>query len=131
MIRKTQHIKCLIATLSLSLFSSLPVRAVDIMDTAVESGTSSTLLEAVKAADLVNSLKGVESFTVFAPTDEAFAALPEGTHEDLLKPESEDQLVAILTYHVVPGNVMSGDIAGKKNGCRNRLGSYSGSRRHV
>ena len=65
------------------------------------------------AARLVETLKGDGPFTVFAPTDEAFAALPAGTVEDLLKPENKDQLVAILTYHVVPGKVMSSDIAGK------------------
>ena len=73
-----------------------------------------TLVAAVQAAGLVDTLKGEGPFTVFAPTDEAFAALPEGTVENLLKPENKDQLVAILTYHVVPGKVMSSDIAGKK-----------------
>ncbi len=86
----------------------------DIVDTAVSAGTFGTLVAAVKAADLVPTLKGDGPFTVFAPTDEAFAALPEGTVENLLKPENKDQLVAILTYHVVPGKIMSGDIAGKK-----------------
>jgi uncharacterized surface protein with fasciclin (FAS1) repeats len=65
---------------------------------------------AVEAAGLVETLKGEGPFTVFAPTDEAFAALPEGTVEDLLKPENKDKLAAILTYHVVPGKVMSGDL---------------------
>ena len=68
----------------------------------------------MKAAGLVDTLKGEGPFTVFAPTDEAFAKLPAGTVEDLLKPENKDKLVAILTYHVVPGKVMSGDIAGKE-----------------
>ena len=63
---------------------------------------------------MVETLKGEGPFTVFAPTDEAFAKLPEGTVEDLLKPENKEQLVAVLTYHVVPGKVMSGDIAGKE-----------------
>jgi len=85
----------------------------DIVDTAIEAGQFETLVAAVQAADLVDTLKGEGPFTVFAPTDEAFAALPEGTVEDLLKPENKDQLAAILTYHVVPGKVMSGDIAGK------------------
>lgn len=85
----------------------------DIVDTAIEAGQFETLVAAVQAADLVDTLKGDGPFTVFAPTDEAFAALPEGTVEDLLKPENKDQLAAILTYHVVPGKVMSGDIAGK------------------
>lgn len=85
----------------------------DIVDTAVGAGSFNTLVAAVTAAELVETLKGEGPFTVFAPTDEAFAALPEGTVEDLLKPENKDQLVAVLTYHVVPGKVMSGDIAGK------------------
>jgi len=85
----------------------------DIVDTAVSAGSFNTLVAAVTAADLVETLKGEGPFTVFAPTDEAFAALPEGTVDDLLKPENKDQLVAVLTYHVVPGKVMSGDIAGK------------------
>ncbi|MEL7466068.1 MAG: fasciclin domain-containing protein [Pseudomonadota bacterium] len=88
----------------------------DIVDTAVGAGSFNTLVAAVQAADLVETLKSPGPFTVFAPTDEAFAALPEGTVETLLKPENKDQLVAILTYHVVPGKVMSGDIAGKKLG---------------
>ncbi len=86
----------------------------DIVDTAVANGSFTTLVAAVKAAGLVETLKGDGPFTVFAPTDEAFAALPEGAVENLLKPENKDQLVAILTYHVVSGKVMSGDIAGKK-----------------
>jgi uncharacterized surface protein with fasciclin (FAS1) repeats len=84
--------------------------AKDIVDTAVGAGTFTTLVAAVEAAGLVETLKGEGPFTVFAPTDEAFAALPAGTVEDLLKPENKDKLVAILTYHVVPGKVMSGDL---------------------
>jgi len=83
----------------------------DIVDTAVGAGSFETLVAAVQAAELVDTLKGDGPFTVFAPTDEAFAALPEGTVETLLKPENKDQLVAILTYHVVPGKVMSGDLS--------------------
>ncbi|MEO1140183.1 MAG: fasciclin domain-containing protein [Pseudomonadota bacterium] len=83
----------------------------DIVDTAVEAGSFTTLVAAVQAADLVDTLKGDGPFTVFAPTDDAFAALPEGTVEDLLKPENKDQLTAILTYHVVPGKVMSTDLS--------------------
>ncbi len=83
----------------------------DIVDTAVGAGTFTTLVAAVQAAGLVDTLKGDGPFTVFAPTDEAFAALPEGTVETLLKPENKDQLVAILTYHVVSGKVMSGDLS--------------------
>ena len=83
----------------------------DIVDTAVSAGSFETLVAAVQAAGLVDTLKGDGPFTVFAPTDEAFAALPEGTVENLLKPENKDQLAAILTYHVVPGKVMSGDLS--------------------
>jgi len=83
----------------------------DIVDTAVEAGNFTTLAAALEAAGLVETLKGEGPFTVFAPTDEAFAALREGTVETLLEPENRDQLTAILTYHVVPGKVMSGDLS--------------------
>ncbi|MGG7644759.1 fasciclin domain-containing protein [Rhodovulum sp. YNF3179] len=83
----------------------------DIVDTAVEAGSFETLVAAVQAAGLVETLKGEGPFTVFAPTDDAFAALPEGTVESLLEPGNKDQLTAILTYHVVPGKVMSGDLS--------------------
>jgi len=89
-------------------------RAADIVDTAVAAGNFTTLVAAVKAAGLVETLKGPGPFTVFAPTDAAFAALPAGTVETLLKPENKAKLVSILTYHVLPGRVMSADIAGKK-----------------
>ena len=81
----------------------------DIVDTAIAAGSFTTLVTAVQAADLVDTLKGDGPFTVFAPTDEAFAKLPDGTLEDLLKPENKDKLQAILTYHVVPGKVMAAD----------------------
>ncbi|MGR3600469.1 MAG: fasciclin domain-containing protein [Heliomarina sp.] len=83
----------------------------DIVDTAVEAGSFETLVAAVEAAGLVETLKGPGPYTVFAPTDEAFAALPEGTVEGLLEPENKDQLVSILTYHVVPSKVMSTDLS--------------------
>ena len=86
----------------------------DIVDTAVEAGQFKTLVAAVQAADLVDTLKSEGPFTVFAPTDAAFAKLPDGTVENLLKPENKDQLVAVLTYHVVSGKIMSSDIAGTK-----------------
>jgi uncharacterized surface protein with fasciclin (FAS1) repeats len=86
----------------------------DIVDVAVGAGKFNTLVTAVKAAGLVDTLKGEGPFTVFAPTDEAFAKLPAGTVENLLKPENKAQLVKILTYHVVPSKIMSKDIAGKK-----------------
>ncbi len=84
--------------------------AKDIVDTAVAAGDFKTLVAAVKAAGLVDTLKGPGPFTVFAPTDAAFAKLPAGTVEDLLKPENKDKLVAILTYHVVAGDVMAKDV---------------------
>jgi transforming growth factor-beta-induced protein len=82
----------------------------DIVDTAVAAGDFNTLATALKAAGLVDTLKGPGPFTVFAPSDEAFAKLPPGTLDDLLKPENHDKLVAILTYHVVPGKVMAKDV---------------------
>ena len=86
----------------------------DIVDTAVAAGSFTTLVTAVKAAGLVETLKSPGPFTVFAPTDEAFAKLPKGTVEDLLKPENKAKLAKILTYHVTAGKVMAADIAGKK-----------------
>ncbi len=82
----------------------------DIVDTAVAADSFKTLVAAVKAAGLVDTLKGEGPFTVFAPTDEAFAKIPKETLESLLKPENKDKLVAILTYHVVPGKVMAADV---------------------
>ncbi len=82
----------------------------DIVAVASSAGSFKTLVAAVKAAGLVETLQGKGPFTVFAPTDEAFAKLPPGTVEDLLKPENKDKLVAILTYHVVPGKVMAADV---------------------
>ena len=82
----------------------------DIVDVAVGAGQFNTLAAALQAADLVDTLKGDGPFTVFAPTDDAFAKLPEGTVESLLKPENRDKLVSILTYHVVPGNVYAADV---------------------
>lgn len=82
----------------------------DIVDTAASAGSFKTLVAAVQAAGLVETLKGDGPFTVFAPTDEAFAKLPAGTVESLLLEENKDKLVAILTYHVVAGNVMAADV---------------------
>ena len=86
----------------------------DIVDTAVAAGSFKTLVAAVQAAGLVETLKGKGPFTVFAPTDEAFAKLPAGTVESLLKPENKDKLIAVLTYHVVPGKVLASDVVGLK-----------------
>ena len=83
----------------------------DIVDTAVAAGSFNTLVAAVQAADLEATLRSEGPFTVFAPTDEAFAKLPPGTVENLLKPENKSQLQAVLTYHVVPGKVMAADAA--------------------
>ena len=82
----------------------------DIVAVAAGAGNFKTLVTAIKAAGLVETLQGKGPFTVFAPTDEAFAKLPEGTVADLLKPENKAKLVAILTYHVVPGKVMAADV---------------------
>ena len=108
----------LIAGLALLTFAS-PVFAADkdIVDTAVGAGSFKTLVAAVKAADLVETLKGDGPFTVLAPTDEAFKKLPAGTVEMLLKPENKDKLVALLTYHVIPAKAMAADVVkldGKK-----------------
>jgi uncharacterized surface protein with fasciclin (FAS1) repeats len=105
MIRRT-----LFAFAAATTFGSAAL-ANDIVDTAVGAGSFTTLVAAVQAAGLVDTLKGEGPFTVFAPTDDAFAALPEGTVENLLLPENRDTLVSILTYHVVAGKVMSGDLS--------------------
>jgi uncharacterized surface protein with fasciclin (FAS1) repeats len=100
-----------VAAIGLTL-SSVDTRAAqkDIVETAVNAGQFKTLAAALGAANLVTTLKGSGPFTVFAPTDAAFAKLPAGTVENLLKPENKDQLVAILTYHVVPGKVTAADV---------------------
>lgn len=120
MLRRT-----LLATLAVIplAFGTVAAKAADIVDTAISAGSFETLVAAVQAAGLVDTLKGEGPFTVFAPTDEAFAKLPDGTVEDLLKPENKDQLIAVLTYHVIPGKVMSGDIAGKKTMVKTVQGS--------
>tara|TARA_B100001093_G_scaffold280900_1_gene268343 strand:- start:131 stop:622 length:492 start_codon:yes stop_codon:yes gene_type:complete len=99
--------------LSLSSTSFAGGHSKDIVDTAVDAGSFQTLVAAVTAADLVEVLKGDGPFTVFAPVDDAFKALPGGTLETLLKPENKEQLAGILTYHVLAGKVMAADIAGK------------------
>jgi len=119
------------ATLLLAVFLMSPVSAghhgemkaqkADIVEVAVSAGDFTTLAAALEAAGLVGTLQGDGPFTVFAPTDAAFAKLPAGTVETLLKPENKDQLIAILTYHVVPGKVTAADVvtldrAGTVNG---------------
>ena len=86
----------------------------DIVDTAVAAGSFGTLVAAVTAAGLVDTLKSEGPFTVFAPSDDAFAKLPAGTVEELVKPENKDKLTAILTLHVLSGKVMAADCAGHK-----------------
>jgi uncharacterized surface protein with fasciclin (FAS1) repeats len=88
----------------------------DIVDTAVDAGSFNTLVAAVQAAGLVDALKADGPYTVFAPTDEAFAKLPAGTVDNLLKPENIEQLRAVLTYHVVPGKIMAKDVTKMSNG---------------
>jgi uncharacterized surface protein with fasciclin (FAS1) repeats len=103
-----------LAVCILAFHTSTSARAGDIVDVAASNPDFSTLVAAVKAAGLVDTLKSEGPFTVFAPTNEAFAKLPAGTVEDLLKPENKEKLVAVLTYHVVAGKVMAADVkAGK------------------
>ncbi|MEM1382445.1 MAG: fasciclin domain-containing protein [Pseudomonadota bacterium] len=103
--------------------TSAPAPQADIVDTAVAAGQFNTLVAAVQAAGLVDTLKSPGPFTVFAPTDDAFAKLPEGTVESLLQPENREQLTAILTYHVIAGEVMSADLVGKKLAAKTVQGS--------
>jgi len=111
-----------LAVLAISSILAAPVVAgsygkqKDIVDTAVDAGSFNTLVAAVTAAELVDALKADGPFTVFAPTDAAFAKLPAGTVENLLKPENRDQLIAILTYHVVPGKFMASDVTSMSGG---------------
>ncbi len=105
-------ITMLAATIALATSVSALASEKDIVDTAVEAGQFKTLAAALEAAGLVSTLKGAGPFTVFAPTDEAFAKLPAGTVENLLKPENKQQLTEILTYHVVLGKVMAADVVG-------------------
>ena len=113
MINLKRFAVAVVATIPMTL-GIMSAKADDIVDTAIAAGQFNILVAAVQAADLVDVLKSDGPFTVFAPTDEAFAALPAGTVESLLLPENKDKLVAVLTYHVVPGKIMSTDIAGKK-----------------
>src|ERR1019366_512640 len=99
-----------VLSLSLGAFARAEAKSMDIVDTAVSMGSFKTLAAALHAAGLLDTLKGNGPFTVFAPTDEAFAKLPAGTLADLLKPENKEKLVAILTYHVVPGNVLAAQV---------------------
>jgi len=105
------------------LVAAGPAAAADLVETAVSNGSFKTLTAALQAAGLVETLKGKGPYTVFAPTDEAFKKLPAGTVENLLKPENKAQLAKVLTYHVVAGNVMSGDLKGKTTNAKTVEGS--------
>ena len=105
------------------LVAASPAAAADLVETAVSNGSFKTLTAALQAAGLVETLKGKGPYTVFAPTDEAFKKLPAGTVETLLKPENKAQLAKVLTYHVVAGNVMSGDLKGKTTNTKTVEGS--------
>jgi uncharacterized surface protein with fasciclin (FAS1) repeats len=113
MMHATRFLSTIVIVSGLALSATAGL-AKDIVDTAIGNENFTTLVAALKAAGLVDILKGDGPFTVFAPTNAAFAKLPAGTLENLLKPENKDQLIAVLTYHVVSGKVMSGDLAGKK-----------------
>ena len=112
-----QFVRASIAALALASVVVLPARAQekDIVDTAVAAGSFKTLAAALQAAGLVETLKGAGPFTVFAPTDEAFAKLPAGTVENLLKPENKEKLKAVLTYHVVAGKVTAAQVTKLKS----------------
>ncbi|HXV82544.1 MAG TPA: fasciclin domain-containing protein [Candidatus Binatia bacterium] len=127
-------IGALALTLSFGLFGPVKAESMpdkDIVEIAVSAGSFDTLVAAVEAAGLVDTLKGEGPLTVFAPTDEAFAKLPEGTVENLLKPENKDKLTAILTYHVVPGRVTASEVvnlssAPSVNGREIRISAQNG-----
>lgn len=112
-----------VAFASSMAFAGTAAQADDIVEIAAGNGSFNTLVAAVQAAGLVATLKSDGPFTVFAPTDEAFAALPAGTVETLLLPENKDQLIAILTYHVVPGEVMAADVMNKQTSATTVEGS--------
>jgi uncharacterized surface protein with fasciclin (FAS1) repeats len=114
--KKLNYLLASILVLSASLFAADQSMAKkDIVDTAVAAGQFNTLAKALQAAGLVDTLKGKGPFTVFTPTDEAFAKLPAGTIDELLKPENKEKLVSILTYHVVSGAVSSKKVATMKS----------------
>ncbi|MCC2653509.1 MAG: Nex18 symbiotically induced protein [Microvirga sp.] len=115
--------KYIAGALAAMLAAATPAAAADIVETAVSNGSFKTLTAALQAAGLVETLKGNGPYTVFAPTDEAFKKLPAGTVENLLKPENKAQLQKVLTYHVVAGNVMSGDLKGKTTDAKTVQGS--------
>ena len=106
------YLLLIISSLSFAGISKADGHKPDIVETAVEAGSFNTLIKAVTAAELVQTLKGKGPFTVFAPSDEAFSALDSDLLSDLLKPENKNKLAGILTFHVLSGKVMSTDISG-------------------
>src|SRR5512145_2653042 len=113
MLKKTfafAAVAAVVLTVAASGTTAVRAETRDVVDTAIAAGSFKTLAKALDAAGLVTTLKGAGPFTVFAPTDEAFAKLPDGTLETLLKPENKEKLRRILTYHVVPGKVMASDV---------------------
>ena len=108
--RASSAIVALVLAASVQITSCAAKESQDIVAVASSAGSFNTLVAAVKAADLVETLQGPGPFTVFAPTDAAFAKLPAGTVESLLKPENKQKLIAILTYHVVPGKIMAAEV---------------------
>jgi transforming growth factor-beta-induced protein len=113
MLKKTfafATVAAVVLTVGASGTTAVRAETRDVVDTAIAAGSFKTLAKALDAAGLVNTLKGAGPFTVFAPTDEAFAKLPDGTLETLLKPENKEKLRRILTYHVVTGRVMASDV---------------------
>jgi uncharacterized surface protein with fasciclin (FAS1) repeats len=111
MLKKTfATVAALVLTVAASGTTAVRAETRDVVDTAIAAGSFKTLAKALDAAGLVTTLKGGGPFTVFAPTDEAFAKLPDGTLETLLKPENKEKLRRILTYHVVAGKVMASDV---------------------
>jgi uncharacterized surface protein with fasciclin (FAS1) repeats len=113
MLKKTfavATVAAVVLTVAASGTTAVRAETRDVVDTAIAAGSFKTLAKALDAAGLVTTLKGAGPFTVFAPTDEAFAKLPAGTLETLLKPENKEKLRRILTYHVVPGKVMASDV---------------------
>ena len=111
MIQRTMLATAAAAVLAMPAFAQVDAGGMDIVETATRAGDFTTLLAAVEAADLVETLKGEGPYTLFAPTDDAFATLPGGTVEELLMPENRDLLIRVLDYHVVPGAILSADLS--------------------
>ncbi len=124
MLRLRQFLAAAVLALPLSVAAwSAKAETANIVETAQAAGNFGTLIQAVIAADLAGTLEGDGPFTVFAPTDTAFAALPEGKLEELLKPENKAELVKVLSYHVVAGKITAAEISGKMSGYETLEGS--------